>query len=173
MEIVPNEQPHVLPPLMRAIDTPILLLTKTVLVMIGVTFTVMISAEVGARFVLDYSISQVNAISQILLVWFFLLGAGLAMREGGHVGLDVLTSRVSGRPAFVLMVATNILVLLFFLLIMWGSFRAFRASLSQFDGTLGISMGWVMAAFPVSFALLIYHQFATVVEATIKARRKA
>lgn len=139
--------------------------TKSVLVVIGIAFTVMITSEVASRFIFDYSISQANALAQIMLVWFFLLGGSLAMRQGGHVGLDILVNALSGRSRTVVLVFSNLLVLIFFLEIIYGAVLALSSSWSQFDGTLGISMAWVMAAYPVGFTLFIYHQAVTLYQA--------
>ena len=40
----------------------------------------------------------VNAAARLLLVWFFLLGAGIALRHGAHVGFELLLSALPPRP---------------------------------------------------------------------------
>lgn len=150
--------PVELPKIWHRIDDGILLLMKVAVCLIGIGFTVMITAEVASRFVFNASIAQANAIARLLLVWFFMLGAGLALRQGAHIGLTTLTSALSPSKAAVVYYIAHGLILMFFLQMIWASYLSFTASVSQFEGTLLISMAWVMAAFPVGFVLLIYHQ---------------
>ena len=68
----------------RAWDKWLIRGTKFVLFAIGATFTSLITLEVLSRFVFSFSIFFTNAMARYLLVWFFLLGAGLALRQGAH-----------------------------------------------------------------------------------------
>ena len=70
-------------------------LRAALLFVIGALFTGMIVLEVVSRYLFDFSIFFINGAAQFLLVWFFLLGAGLALREGSHVGVEFLIKAVS------------------------------------------------------------------------------
>jgi TRAP-type C4-dicarboxylate transport system permease small subunit len=151
-----------LPPYWRTLDAGVIILTKILLFLIGTAFTVLVSSEVLSRYVLNQSISQVNSTSRFLLVWFFMIGAGLALRQGAHVGLDILPRALPPLHAAILYFVAQTLVLTFFVQMLWGGYLALGASWSQVEGSLGVSMAWVMSAFPIGFALLIYHQAALV-----------
>src|SRR5207248_64605 len=87
-----------LPPAWGRIDGTFLQLTEYTLFAIGALFAIMITLEVISRYVFNFSISLVNALARLLLVWFFLLGAGIAMRRGAHVGFELVLSAMPPRP---------------------------------------------------------------------------
>ena len=74
-----------LPPAWRRADRVVIETTHIALFAIGMVFTLMITLEVISRYVFSFSISFVNALARMLLVWFFLLGAGIALRRGAQL----------------------------------------------------------------------------------------
>ncbi|MEX6507433.1 TRAP transporter small permease [Jiella sp. M17.18] len=55
-----------------------------------VLMTVFTAWQVWARYVLDASPSWTEPLSVILMGWFIFLGAAIGVREGYHLGFDVL-----------------------------------------------------------------------------------
>ena len=85
----------------RRFDRGIITGTQYLLCVVGILFAAMITLEVLSRYVFSFSMYFVNAASRLLLVWFFLLGAGIAMRHGAHVGFELLLSKVAPGPRHV------------------------------------------------------------------------
>lgn len=139
-------------------DRYVIAATQVLVVVVGVTFTVLITLEVISRYVFNFSIFLVNSAAGFLLVWFFMLGAGLALREGAHVGLEIFVTRLPKRMALIVWVVAQVLGLAFFVLLLWSGYRTLGPASRQFEGALGITIIWVMLAFPIGFLLLIYHQ---------------
>lgn len=162
--------PGDLPAFWGPIDRAVLALTKAAAFAVGASFTAIVAVEVASRYVFDASLSQSNGLARFLLVWFFMLGAGLALRQRGHVGLDSLSRRLSRAHAIALFFVAQLLMLIFFLEMMWASYVGLVGSWTQIEGSLGITLAWVMSAFPLGFALLIYHQAVLV---TTEVRRLA
>lgn len=150
--------PGDLPGFWRPVDKAVLALTKTTAFVVGASFTIIVAVEVASRYVFNASLSESNGLARFLLVWFFMLGAGLALRQGGHVGLDSLSRRLPRAYATALFFAAQLLMFVFFLEMIWGSYLGLVASRTQIEGSLGITLAWVMSAFPVGFILLTYHQ---------------
>lgn len=148
----------------RRLDRFLVRGTEVVLVGIGGTFTVLVSLEVLARYVFDFSIFAINALARFLLVWFFLLGAGPALREGAHVGLELVVRALPGRSRRLAGAAAQLIVLVFFLEMTWSGLASLGPALTRTEPALGISLFWVMLAFPTGFVLLIYHQFSLLLE---------
>lgn len=156
-----------LPRSWRWIDRWVIDSTEVLVFVVGTMFTVLVSLEVVSRYVFNFSIFLVNSAARFLLVWFFLLGAGLALREGAHVGLELLLTRLSPRERQLARVTAQGLVLVFCLVMFWSGYRTLGPASHQMEGALGISLVWVMLAFPVGFLLLIYHQ-VTILVATMR-----
>ena len=149
-------------------DRWILRATELLACLVGGTFTTLIMLEVISRYVFDFSIFFINAAARFLLVWFFLLGAGLALRLGAHVGLELVSASLPRSIARVVSLVAQLLVLVFFLEMLWSGYLALGSASRQVDSALGVSIVWVMLAFPVGFVLLIYHQVALLVAAMRK-----
>jgi TRAP-type C4-dicarboxylate transport system permease small subunit len=127
------------------------------------TFTILITLEVISRYLFNFSIFFINSAAGFLLVWFFLLGAGLALRQSAHVGLDFVSANLPPRVGRLAWTIAQGLLLVFLLAMFWSGCSTLRSASRQVEGALGISLVWVMLAFPVGFLLLIYHHVIMVV----------
>ena len=138
--------------------------TEGLLFGIGMLFTVLICLEVVSRFVFDFSIFWINALARFLLIWFFFLGAGLALRKGGHVGFELIRRSLPAGTRRAVGVLAQIAIFAFFCMVLWGGLVAAPSSLKQVEPSLGVSALWAVAAIPVGALLLIYHQIAALLE---------
>ena len=152
-----------LPPGWRSADRLIVRGTEVSLFAIGVAFTIMITLEVISRYVFSFSIFFVNAAAKFLLVWFFLLGAGVALRQGAHVGFELILTQLAPRRKRIVVLVGEFLALVFFFEMVWGGLYSLGPAINQTEPGLGISLVWAFLAIPVGFALLIYHMVLLIV----------
>ena len=150
-------QQRTLSPGWSEIDRSIILVTEFTLFLVGALFTTMITLSVLTRYVFDFSLFFVDASARLLLVWFFLLGAGIALRHGAHVGFELLLSWMSPRKQRTTRIAGYLLSLLFFMEMLWGGLYALGPASAQTEAGLDISLVWIVAAVPAGFLLLTYH----------------
>lgn len=141
----------------RRFDRFIIQANKVLLVTVGIAFTLLVGGEVFSRYVLDFSIYQINALARLLLVWFFMLGMGLALRDKLHVGYDSLKDRMPYVGRRVAEIIAHISIIVFCLLLMWSSFLSIPNALRNNLSSLNISLIWGIVAFPVGSALMLYH----------------
>jgi TRAP-type C4-dicarboxylate transport system permease small subunit len=160
-------QASTLPAPWRAIDRTIVRSTEFALFAIGVMFTAMLTLEVISRYVFSFSIYFINAAARFLLVWFFLLGAGIALRHGAHVGFELLVSALSARRRKVMVLVGLLLAVIFSIEMIWSGFHSLAPAMKQTEAGLDVSLVWVVLAIPVGFALLLYH---TIVLAWVELR---
>ena len=150
-------QQAVLPRGWAAVDRSIILVTEFTLFLVGALFTVMVTLAVITRYALNFSLFFVDASARLLLVWFFLLGAGIALRHGAHVGFELVLSRMSPRKQRTARLLGLMLCLVFFLEMLWGGVYAMGPASAQTEAGLNISLVWIVAAVPAGFLLLTYH----------------
>ena len=74
-------------------------------VMIALVFT-----NVVCRYVLNFSIIWAEELSQYLMVWITFLGAGLAMREGRHVAVEMLQDALPARASHTLRIVVGVIM---------------------------------------------------------------
>jgi len=151
------DQVKLLPGHWRQVDRVVVKGTQVTLFAIGVLFTAMVTLEVISRFVFIFSIYFVNAAARLLLVWFFLLGAGIALRHGAHDGFELLLSALAPRARRVVVLVGLSLTGIFCLEMVWGGIHALGPAWGQTEAGLDISLAWPVLAIPVGFALLLYH----------------
>ena len=146
-----------LPALWQRVDTLLVTLVNATLFLIGSLFVLMITLEVVSRYLFDFSIAMVNAGSRLLLIWFFLLGAGSALREHAHVGFEMLVSKLKPRARLVMLLIAHALALAFFLELCWSGLHLLGPGLRQGWAGSDIKLFWVAIALPLGALLLIYH----------------
>jgi TRAP-type transport system small permease protein len=146
-----------MPPAWSGCDRTLIRSTEYLLFAIGIAFTLMITLEVISRFVFSFSISFVNAAARMLLVWFFLLGAGVALRRGAHVGFDLLLSALPPRGRRALTLVGLACTAAFCLEMIWSGWYSLGPAWRQTEPGLDVSIVWVVVALPLGFLLLLYH----------------
>jgi TRAP-type C4-dicarboxylate transport system permease small subunit len=118
--------------------------------------------------VLQHASSFTEELARFLLIWIGLLGASFALRTKAHLGIDVLTFRLTGMKKQIVTISVYGLVLLFALVIMViGGFRLVQLtfSLNQISAAIGIKMGYIYLVLPISGLLFMYYSFCFIIQA--------
>ena len=68
---------------------------ETVVVAMAAVMVVLVVANVFCRYVLGFSVIWAEEVSQYLMVWITFVGAGLALRQGRHVAVEMLQDRLA------------------------------------------------------------------------------
>jgi TRAP-type transport system small permease protein len=104
---------------------------------------IMVFGNVIMRYVFNSGILISEELSRYAFIWLTYLGAMVAMREGGHLGVDTLIKHLplAGKKLCVLlsesmMLAVNIM---FF----WGTWKMHGLQVTNVSPVAGLSMIWV------------------------------
>lgn len=81
---------------------------------------VMVFGNVVLRHFFDSGINMSEELSRFLFIWLTFIGAIVAMREGGHLGMDMVVTRLSGRARRVCQALSQSLVLVCCAVLLWG-----------------------------------------------------
>jgi TRAP-type C4-dicarboxylate transport system permease small subunit len=126
--------------------------------------------QVVSRYLLRDPSSVTEEIARFLLIWIGLLGAAWAFRRRSHLGIDILTVRLKGRKRAAARVFTYAASIFFALLVMGiGGIRlvALTLELDQVSAALGLRMGYIYLAVPLSGLLIVFYAAAFILE-TVK-----
>lgn len=94
--------------------------------------------------------------SQLAFVWVCMLGADFAQRKCAHMGVDLLTRKLSPTLQKILRLFSNLLsIALLVFLCYWGIYLCFKNHMRTYS-TLQISFSWATAAVPVGSLLMIF-----------------
>jgi TRAP-type transport system small permease protein len=116
------------------------------------------------RYVLVNPLTWTEEVARLCLVWITFLGIYLGYRRKLHISIDVIRTRMSLHSQRVIhIVVTVLLAGLMGTLIIYGAeySRAFLASVTPL---LGIPLGLIYSALPVSAALLLWAVLVELVE---------
>lgn len=121
----------------------------------------LVFANVIARYVFNFSIIWVEELTQFMMIWITYVGAGLAMREGRHVAVEMFQDLLPAPAAKALrvLVALAMLVFLGFLLVLGIQFAQF--AWEQETPVMNIRVGIAYLAIPVGAAIFAVHLVCT------------
>ena len=138
-------------------------ITRVLAIFLIVLMAVMVldvSWQVFTRFVLKNPSSFTEELAGFLLIWIGLLGASYALYSKAHLGIDVLTAKLSGKKKQLVEIIVYVIVFLFsFLVMVIGGYRLVNLTftLNQISPSLGIPMGYVYLVLPISGLLMMYY----------------
>jgi TRAP-type transport system small permease protein len=139
------------------IETAVIVLLVTLLT--AVTF-----AQVVTRYVLGDSLIWSEEAARYLFVWVSMIGAALALREGGHFGLDILI-RPMPRLKPLLGPLVTLVVVVFLVILLKTGIDETRLASMQFAMTFQMRMQWAYLALPVGAGLMLFHIAVHVIRA--------
>ena len=116
--------------------------------------------QVFTRFILANPSSFTDELARYLLIWVSLFGAAYASGKRAHLAIDLLRTRLRGRAVHWHGIAVGAVILAFALLVMVvGGVRLVSLSflLGQTSPALGVPLGVVYLALPVSGALIVFY----------------
>jgi TRAP-type C4-dicarboxylate transport system permease small subunit len=103
----------------------------------------MVFGNVVLRHFFDSGINTSEELSRFMFIWLTFLGAIVAMREGGHLGVDMLVRRLSGRTQFAAVLLAQVIVLVCCAVLLWGLIRQHSLNVANTGMVTGISLSVV------------------------------
>lgn len=139
-----------------------------VLVMVVVAVLVLdVLWQVFTRFVLHDPSTWTEELARFMLIWVSLLGAAVALGRGAHLGIDYFVSKMPEKIRRRTEVFAFFSIAVFSLLVMFiGGLELVRSNLAlgQTSPALGVKMGYVYLAIPISGFFLTLYAVIGVVE---------
>ncbi len=118
---------------------------------------VTMAVEVIRREVFSYSSIWGEEIVRYSFIYLAWIGAAAAVRERGHIRIDVLFNYVSPRVKSLLYIFGDLVMLIIAMLAFWWSFETVAVSwkFGSVSHGLRVSMVWFLMAVPLGFALMM------------------
>lgn len=119
--------------------------------------TLIVFANVIARYFLSASIGWSEEVSRFLFIWVALLGSVLAFMRSEHLGLDILVKALPARLGKGLQILADALVLVALGFVVWGGVEMTADSFASgwVSSAVPIAYGWVYLVVPISAALML------------------
>jgi TRAP-type C4-dicarboxylate transport system permease small subunit len=121
-----------------------ILLSKSVeMICVGLLLVIVITVSVSifTRFIVFQPLNFADPLAKYLMIWMVFLAAGLAIREGEHIAVDLLRSHLRGTSKSVLLILSNSAVAIFLgVVIYYGILNAWSGRHSEDPFVFGVSM---------------------------------
>ncbi len=118
-------------------------LLELLIVVLMVAMVVMVFGNVVLRYGFNSGIDISDEMARYCFVWLTYIGAMVAMREGGHLGVDTLVKRLpTGGKKTALFISEALMLVcngLFFL----GTWKMHELQVSNVSPVVGLSMIWI------------------------------
>jgi len=130
---------------------------RAIIFVMMAVMTTLVFVNVVARYVFNFSIIWAEEVSQYLMIWIAYLGAGLALREGRHVAVEMLQDRLPGMLGRRVRMVVGGLVLVFLGVVTMLGIQFVVFVWNQETPVLNISLGIPSLAIPVGTLLFAMH----------------
>lgn len=164
---------------LAAISMLVLVLVVSWQVIIRYTLSLLSSHESGmlktlkdiAQSLADHS-HWTQQLPTYLMIWVGLLGASIALKHSGHLGIDYFTEKLPKKCQHVLSLVSFVLIIVFSsaVMIFGGSKYALRCFTYELKSTTmeWLNMGWVYAALPISGFFMVIYSLEQMVDVIMK-----
>ncbi len=142
-------------------------LLKILLIILMALLVVNVTWQVVTRFILPEPSSFTEELSRFVLIWIGLLGSALAYKARMHLGVDILTNKLEGNRKLIADISVHLCAALFAILVLLiGGSNLVQVTfeLKQVSASLGVKMGYVYLALPISGVLIMLYSLSFIIQ---------
>jgi TRAP-type C4-dicarboxylate transport system permease small subunit len=114
-----------------------------VLAALLLAMVVMVFGNVVLRYAFNSGITVSEELSRFCFVWLTFLGAIVAMRENGHLGMDNVVVQLSRRGKLLCLAASQLAIVGCCAMLFWGTWRQHEVNATNMAPVTGLPMIWV------------------------------
>lgn len=118
---------------------------------------VVVSVQVALRYLLNTSIDWSDEVSRLLFVWCMFLAIPLGIREGSHVGVELLVQFLPAVPRRQLARLCTLAGIVLMGVVLWQTVRIAADTWDELMPTLSISANWFLVPVALSAGHAILH----------------
>ena len=139
---------------MRRFNDLLLSLCKYVIILMVPLMTGIIFVQVVLRYVFHSPFSWAEELARYLLIWITCLGSAYAIRDGMHISINYLQSKLKGSAQTLVRMVIYVLTLGFFIYCIKEGMLFSLAQWTQRSTAMQIPMTFPYIAIPIGFAIM-------------------
>lgn len=124
-------------------------------VLLVATITVIVALGVFFRFVLNNSLPWTEEVAKFVMVWLAFIGAPVVLKEGGHIAIDVVPTRLPSPLGPLLMMLIQVIVMVVLGVLVFQGWALAWNALPQLATTVDVSLFYIFLAVPIGSALML------------------
>jgi len=136
------------------------LILSRLLIIIMSVMVVNVVWQVASRYILQSPSTFTDELAGFLLIWLGLLGAAYLTGQNGHLAIDLLLDKLTGKNKMILDAIIRMLILFFAVsVLIIGGIRLVYLTfvLEQLSSVLQISLGYIYVVLPISGFIIAYY----------------
>ncbi|WP_371193831.1 TRAP transporter small permease [Glaciecola sp. SC05] len=144
---------------MGSLQNMVVAVLKQLIIALLAGIVVVVSIQVFSRFVLGSSSSITEELARFLLIWIGLFGGAYGYYSNAHLGLDIVTNKLSAIPHTLVAILAHLLIMGFAIVVMvLGGISLVSLTLEpvQISAAMQIKMAYVYLAIPISGGLIVF-----------------
>lgn len=130
---------------------------RWLLIALLAVMSTLVVVNVIARYTFGFSFSWVEEVTRYMMIWVCFLGAGPALRVGGHIAIDTLHQSVSPAISKFLRLLIVVIIASTLVAIGWLGIDYAQFAWEQETPVLGWSYGRIYLAMPIGALLTLIH----------------
>lgn len=135
-------------------------------ILIIAVMVVLVTWQVVARYIFSSPVPWSEQLSKYLFVWLVLINGAYMFGKHGHMKVAFFQELLPQKIQRWLNIFIELVVIMFALaVLLYGGLMALRLGIAQTDAALGISMGYVYAALPLSGIITTLYGFIHLINA--------
>ena len=116
-----------------------------------------VTFQVLLRYAFNSSLDWSDEISRLLFVWCMFLAIPLGIREGAHVGIELLTVHIPERQRILLAKGCALVAAALMAVVFWQSVKVAWLTWDEMMQSLNLSTNWFMVPVAVAAAHSFFH----------------
>ena len=141
---------------------------------LGVIVLVMFASiflQVISRYCFGNPLPWPEEVTMFLMAWMSFLGASVALRQWGHIGVDFFLNRTSGKKRILLLLVIRIIAIFFTgFLVIHGAIFVMTSTGMVSDG-LRISMVYPRLSMPLGGIFMTFHIIAFILDDIVQLKK--
>jgi TRAP-type C4-dicarboxylate transport system permease small subunit len=138
-------------------DDMLVFVNRWALIVLLAVMSVLVIVNVFARYVFSHSFPWVEEATRYMMIWAAFLGAGPALRVGGHIAIESLGQSLPPPAARALRALIVALIAVILVVLIWLGIDYADFAWYQESPVLSWSLGKVYLALPIGLALTLAH----------------
>ncbi len=126
--------------------------------------SLLLSLAVFYRYILNDSIYWSSEVARYMLAYIVFLGSTIAHKSKEHIRIDIIFPYISNKVKKFIELCIALFFILFWSIILWGSYKLFPLFLMQSTATLGIPYAYAFMALPISAVIWLIYCFNDILE---------
>ena len=124
-------------------------------VLLVAAITVIVALGVFFRFVLNNSLPWTEEVAKFVMVWLAFIGAPVVLKEGGHIAIDFIPSRLPSSVGHAALMLIQVIVMVVLAVLVFQGWALAWNALPQIATTVDVSLFYIFLAVPIGSAMML------------------